>query len=179
MAKLSLTDLSPDDHELEFEGVWYKLPGEVPVPTILAAMKMSGQLSDADAARWIADQRLKAAEAAKDEDDIREAQALIADSEKLQHDAMQTMYSLVMGLIKQRQPNVDDLGFSADHVQYILGLVMSDSDDPTRMEDAARNNLSGDQVGELDADGTARPTKAAKAAGRTRSKKPSPAPSSA
>jgi hypothetical protein len=193
VARLDLDAVRPDDHEVVHLGKTYIVPGDVPVDTIIDVMKMTGQLQNAEQAEYLAKRDLglwerrqdgkKLVDITTEENDERhEIQGRVNEAEQMQAEAIESMRDIVLDLFRMREQEHDVAGLrlSPDEVSLILGLVTGgetapEGEKPKKVEDVLKNDLSGGETGEVAEDGSAHPTPAK----RSRSKKPSPARSSA
>lgn len=125
MAELNLDALQPDRHVITFRGIQYELPGAVPVPTIIEAAKLDQGLTDA-----------------QDGDDAGEVAA-----------AAEKMYDLVMELLRDCDPEVQDLRLTIEDMTMILGLVTSGSGEGLEFSEALMDVLAGqDEASDGDPD---------------------------
>jgi hypothetical protein len=156
MAELNLDDLQPDPHTVTFRGLSYELPGVIPVPTILQAVKLERTIT-----------------AGQETGDM---EAVAEGAEQL--------YAMVMELLRDLNEDVPDLRFNLEDLMLILGMVTSGQAGTTLTEEVVEVVTGGEDLGgaaEPGEDGKpSRPPTSPKPkpGSRSRSRKPSPAHSS-
>lgn len=102
--RINLDDHQPDDAVLTFKGVDYDIPGEIPVPTIVAMVRFQAKV-----------------EAAKASGDM---QAI--------GDELEAMVDRIMELIRERKPGAETLPLTVSHVTAIIvGLINTEGVEDT------------------------------------------------
>ena len=129
MAHLDLDDFRPEPHSFTFRGVEYRIPGQIPVPTVLRAVQLEQQMRLAEDREQKAAENLRTVLETRDET-TDEGKAAIAEYQEAADDpaweaAITETYEIVMELLRDENEAVPELRLSAQECSAILAMVKS------------------------------------------------------
>lgn len=93
---LDLDVIAPPERTFRFKGSVYRIPGDVPVTTLIRASQLR-ETMDVDS----------------------------GSTEDEQREAISAMFDLVMELIKAENPEAEELNVSVPQLLYLIGLILS------------------------------------------------------